>query len=284
MIYLTVVQIANVFVETGIIFDPLILNYGTAHAVDDIPRFLPGDAVMISVVSAPIQIFTAWRLSVVTQSYLLSIFISILSLISFGSGMLVTVVVSMRPAFSDFTHFTAEINKSDRWTYVDFLPDLISAGDRIKEAAVAIETGTLTAFAALADMSLFLIFPNTTINFILDFPLSNLYTLSVLTMLNSRPQKRINDVETGVTAATTATGPGRNATAPLRTAKIPSAASLTPIVSNSSQNSVEIYKTTETIVRMNDIDSASHRARAILPVHDRPLALIRPQSTLRIAG
>ncbi|KAF7326819.1 hypothetical protein MSAN_02497400 [Mycena sanguinolenta] len=60
---------------------------------------------------------------------------------------------------------------------------------------LTLETGTLTAAAALADIILFLAFPMTTTNFIVDFPLSALYTCSVLAMLNSRQARKPRDLE-----------------------------------------------------------------------------------------
>ncbi|KAJ7633394.1 hypothetical protein DFH06DRAFT_691474 [Mycena polygramma] len=208
MLYLLLVETANVVVQFGIVYEPLILRV-TLDTIRS-PKLLPGDSILIAIVSAPIQLFTAWRISVITGSLILPIIIALLSLGSFGTGVTVSAVVLRHPEFESFQNFSTEIIL---WLVLSAVCDIVIAGGmthalytrRTGFSAVdgqinriirlSVETGALTAITALADVALFLVFPRTTTNFIVDFPLSNLYTCSVLAMLNSRDRPKTVDSE-----------------------------------------------------------------------------------------
>ncbi|KAJ7121982.1 hypothetical protein C8R43DRAFT_49733 [Mycena crocata] len=210
MLYLFIVQTANIFVEVGIIYEPLIVRYGKEVALLVTPKLLPGDSVLIAVTSAPVQLFTAWRISVITRSFIVPVLIALLSLASFGGGIFVSIMVTMKPAFREFGDFTTHIIF---WLVCSAVTDVVIAvamshalytrktgfgavdGQINRIIRLTVETGAVTALTALADVLLFLLFPRTTVNFIVDFPLSNLYTCSVLAMLNSRDRKKSNDPE-----------------------------------------------------------------------------------------
>ncbi|KAJ7860352.1 hypothetical protein B0H13DRAFT_2272222 [Mycena leptocephala] len=210
MLYLFLVETADLIVDFGIIYDPLILHYGQESAIAISPRLMPGDSILISMISAPIQLFAAWRISVITGSFILPGFIALLSLSSFGAGMTVSAAVSMHPEFSNFKHFTSEVIV---WLVLSAVCDVVIAvgmthalytrktgfgtvdGQINRIIRVTVETGALTAITALVDVALFLGFPRTSLNFIPDFPLPGLYTCSILAMLNSRDQPKTADAE-----------------------------------------------------------------------------------------
>jgi len=215
MLYLFIVETANVVVECGIIYDPLIIQYGKQAAIAISPKLLPGDSVLISIVAAPIQLFTVWRISVISGSFILPGVIALLSCGSFAAGMTVSVKVFLNPAFRDFETFTTEVII---WLVLSAVCDIVIAvgltyalytrktglgdvdGQINRIIRMTLETGALTAITALADVMLFLAFPRTTANFIVDFPLSALYTCSILAMLNSRERKKTPDAEQAHTA------------------------------------------------------------------------------------
>ncbi|KAF8145619.1 hypothetical protein K438DRAFT_1871551 [Mycena galopus ATCC 62051] len=208
MAYLLVVQIANVVIECGIIFEPLIIQYGELAAVTVSPKH--PDPVIISIVSAPIQLFSAWRISVITRSYILPGIIALLSMASFGSGIDMSIKVFTNPEFSQFGTFTTT---TVVWLALSASCDLVIAigmshalytrrtgfkalDGRINQIIrLTLETGSLTAVMALTDITLFHVFPMTTANFIVNFPLSAVYTCSILAMLNSRESPKPEDVE-----------------------------------------------------------------------------------------
>ncbi|KAF7357993.1 hypothetical protein MVEN_00846300 [Mycena venus] len=210
MLYLFFAETANLLFEIGIIYEPLIVRYGTQQALITSPLLLPGDAISIVMVSTPVQLFTAWRISVITGSIVLPLIISVLSIASFGGGLLVTVFVSIRNEFREFQSFSGAVIV---WLICSAVCDVLIAGvltyslttrktgftavdgqiNRI--IRLTVQTGSITAVAALADLILFLAFPTATLNFIPDFPLSKLYTISLLSTLNARARGRSDDAE-----------------------------------------------------------------------------------------
>jgi len=201
MLYLFVVESALVVVQIGIIFQPLIIDYGALKALVFAPKMLPGDSFLIVTVSAPVQMFAAWRIKVITESYIIPAFVSLLSLASGSSGILMFLMVLQTPQFRDFDNFTTV---ATLWLAGSATCDILIAGGMSyalltrktgyssvdghinRAVCLTIETGLLTAIFALVNVMLFLVFPFTSLNFIAAFPLSNLYICSVLAMFNSR--------------------------------------------------------------------------------------------------
>ncbi|KAF7376857.1 hypothetical protein MSAN_00103200 [Mycena sanguinolenta] len=211
MLYLFCTETVNLLVEIGSIYEPLIVRYGTQRALVISPILLAGDPVSIVASSTPVQLFTAWRISVITESIVLPLLISFLSIISLGGGMMVTAFASIRTEFQEFPSFSGAVIV---WLVSSAACDVLITAvlayslttrktgftsidgqiDRI--IRLTVQTGAITAFAALADVILFLAFPvkfpesaleyhltssqTTTLNFIPDFPLSKLYTISLL--------------------------------------------------------------------------------------------------------
>ncbi|KAJ7121970.1 hypothetical protein C8R43DRAFT_49358 [Mycena crocata] len=161
-------------------------------------------------ISTPIQFFTAWRISVITGSIVLPMLISLLSIISFGGGLLVTVFASIRNQFQEFQSFSGAVIL---WLVSSAVCDVLIAivltyslwsrktgftavdGQINRIIRLTVQTGAITAVAALADVILFLSFPATTLQFIPDFPLSKLYTICLLSTLNARSRGRSEDAE-----------------------------------------------------------------------------------------
>ncbi|KAJ7765072.1 hypothetical protein DFH07DRAFT_372905 [Mycena maculata] len=257
MFYLFLVATANVVIETGILYQPLILEYGTQAATVVSPRLLPGDSVLIAIVSTPIQSFAAWRISVITGSYIIPVLIWMLSLCSGASGILVSIMVMMKPEFRQFGDFTLDVTI---WLVSSAACDIIIAvamtyalwtrktgfgeidGQINRIVRLTVETGALTAVVALADVLLFQLFPGTTLNFLVDFPLSNLYICSLLAMLNSRERRKPGDAEHAHMAQTLTNN--RNNFTPAHTI-------------NPSQN---VFQSTEKLVTGNRGDSESDRS------------------------
>ncbi|KAJ6561257.1 hypothetical protein B0H10DRAFT_1154899 [Mycena sp. CBHHK59/15] len=169
----------------------------------------PLDAISIVMVSTPVQLFTAWRISVITGSIVPTLLISVLSIASFGGGLLVTVFVSIRTEFAQFQSFRGAVVL---WLVCSAVCDVFITGmltyslyTRKTGLAVdgqinriirlTVQTGAITALAALADVLLFLAFPDTTLQFIPDFPLSKLYTIALVSTLNARVRGRAEDAE-----------------------------------------------------------------------------------------
>ncbi|KAF7311791.1 hypothetical protein MIND_00189600 [Mycena indigotica] len=221
--YLVLVETVNLVCIVGLVYEPLIVRYGRMEALITSPIMLRPDAVLTVLISAPTQLFVAWRLQVITHSYLLSGAIAILAVVAFGGGVAVSTVVSLHPDFASFPTFKPEVitwlvsssacdvlltaslvvslwtrkskvastdsyvNKIIRCAYRSRLRDVLATYRRPRAVVVTVQTGLITAAAASLDMLLYVLIPNTSYNFILDFPLSKLYTNSLLSTLNARP-------------------------------------------------------------------------------------------------
>ncbi|KAJ7798237.1 hypothetical protein B0H14DRAFT_38530 [Mycena olivaceomarginata] len=174
ILYLFIVETANLVIECGIIYEPLIIRYGTKAAVTVSPRLLPGDSILISIVSAPIQLFAAWRISIITRSFILPGFIAVVSIGSFAAGINMAVKVFLNPEFQEFGSFIAAATV---WLALSAVCDVVIAvgmtyalytrktgfstvdGQINRIIRLTLETGSLTAIAALLDVTFFLVFP-----------------------------------------------------------------------------------------------------------------------------
>ncbi|KAJ7616435.1 hypothetical protein FB45DRAFT_1063901 [Roridomyces roridus] len=270
MVYLLIVATANVFVEAGIIYQPLILQYGAQESFIFTPKLLPGDSIMI--------------VSTTSGSYIVPAFLALISFTAFGnypgvliqvtrimlnghpgSGLFVSMMVSKYPQFLDFDKFTTAVTV---WLLSSAVCDVVIAiamsyalwtrktgfssvdGQINRIVRLTLETGTLTAVVAIADVSLFQGFPvscfavnagkvkptysfqHTSLNFMVDFPLANLYICSILAMLNSRERRKPVDTEHGHGSATV----------------VPTQTLIKSSHPRPSQDAMQVFKTTELVV------------------------------------
>ncbi|KAJ7849349.1 hypothetical protein B0H14DRAFT_3668525 [Mycena olivaceomarginata] len=201
VLYLVLAETANWVCDVGIVYEPLIIRYGTPEALQS-PLLLRADGVLTVLISTPVQLFIAWRIRVVTRSYVLPGFIALLAIISFGGGLATSLIVSLFPASEKITKFRTEIiiwlvssTVCDVVLTVSLVASLwtrktnmISTDSYVnKIIRLSIQTGFVTAAGALLDLILFLSVTNSTFNFMFDFPLSKLYTNALISTLNARP-------------------------------------------------------------------------------------------------
>ncbi|KAJ7034042.1 hypothetical protein C8F04DRAFT_1102892 [Mycena alexandri] len=210
LLYLFIVESVNLAVQIGIVYEPLIVRYGTQQALITSPLLLPGDAISIVMASTPIQLFTAWRISVITGSIVIPLLISALAVVSFGGAVLVTIFVTIRNEFQEFQSFSWAVII---WLISSAVVDVLIAaklthslstrrtgfsamdGQINRLIRLTVQTGAITAIVALVDVVLFLAFPQTTLQFIVDFPLPKLYAICLLSTLNARSRGRTEDAE-----------------------------------------------------------------------------------------
>ncbi|KAJ7032911.1 hypothetical protein C8F04DRAFT_639959 [Mycena alexandri] len=202
VLYLLLIETVDWISDIGIIYEPLILRYGTSEALLVSPVMLRADAILTVLVSSPFQCFVAWRIYVVTRSFILPVVITLFAIVSFGGGIATTIVVSLHPKYADFSQFHLEVGT---WLVSTTIVDVTLTASLVyslwtrkargastdsyinKIIRLTVQTGSITAAAALLDLTFFLVLPNTSFNFMLDFPLSKLYTNSLLSTLNARP-------------------------------------------------------------------------------------------------
>ncbi|KAJ7755757.1 hypothetical protein B0H14DRAFT_2978100, partial [Mycena olivaceomarginata] len=150
MLYLFIVESTVVIFQVGIIFQPLIIDYGALKALVFAPK-------------RPIQMFAAWRI----KSYIIPAFVSLLALASGSSGIAMS-SRSCKPQIQTV---------ATMWLVCSAVCDILIAGGMTyalltrktgfsvidghinQIVRLTIETGSLTAIFALANVMLFLVFP-----------------------------------------------------------------------------------------------------------------------------
>ncbi|KDQ29725.1 hypothetical protein PLEOSDRAFT_2726, partial [Pleurotus ostreatus PC15] len=152
-------------------------------------------------ISTPVQLFLAWRISVLTSSKIVAIFISLLAITSLGGGIAMSALVILNP---DFARFETFYPATGTWLGSSALADVIistalvmtlrrkrtgmQVTDNIinKIMTFTIQTGFVTAVFAIADVVLALTLRDSGFNFIPDFMLSKLYSNTLIASLNAR--------------------------------------------------------------------------------------------------
>ncbi|KAJ6468071.1 hypothetical protein C8R47DRAFT_1223371 [Mycena vitilis] len=210
-LYLLMAETANVVFDIGLIFEPLALN-----ALEVSPLLLRPDAAVTVAISTPVQLFVAWRIKVVAHccsrkpstmsSVVCPAIVALTSFVSFAGGLSVTIMVSLHSNYAEFANFQPFVIT---WLSATAACDVILSTaliyslhtrksgmadtDRYVERIIrlTLQTGSITADAALLDLFVFLFAPSATLQFIWDFPLSKLYSIALLSSLNARPRKGV---------------------------------------------------------------------------------------------
>ncbi|KAJ7574149.1 hypothetical protein C8J56DRAFT_474746 [Mycena floridula] len=201
VLYLLVAETANTCFNIALVYEPLIIKFGEEVALATSPVFLRADAAVTVAISTPVQLFMAWRIKVLTGSNLAATGISVLSVVACGGGLATSVSVTLKPDFRQFNEFAAA---PSTWLIASAVCDVAIAvllfyalskkksgfadmDDYITRIMlITVQTGTLTAVAALADAIVFISVKDSTIFFSWDLSLSKLYTNTLLSSLNAR--------------------------------------------------------------------------------------------------
>jgi len=201
VVYLFIIETANTVLDIHIVYEPLILRYGTVAATTFFPTLFASEPLILVAVSTPIQLFFAWRIKVLTKNNWIAIFILLLSFVSLGGGIwtavkIINIKLFLRkpelhtPALIWFlSSCVADIvitialvlSLSRRRTGFVATDDAIS-----KIIRMTVQTGMLTALFAVGDVVFFMTLPHTALNFIWDLALSKLYSNCLLSTLNAR--------------------------------------------------------------------------------------------------
>ncbi|KAJ7238267.1 hypothetical protein B0H12DRAFT_1137662 [Mycena haematopus] len=199
--YLAVMETVNTICDVGLIYEPLVKLHGDTSSGKS-PTLLAADPVVTTLISTPVQLFMAWRIRLVTRSNWLSGIVALLALISLVGGVGATIVVALHP---DFTQFHLAEPPLTLWLTSTAFADLFitaflvnflwanKTGFQTQTDSVAdkiifmtVQTGMVTSFAAIADVTLFLLVPRTTLMFIWDLTLSKMYSICLISTLNAR--------------------------------------------------------------------------------------------------
>jgi len=202
ILYLLVVETIGTVIQIGVIFEPLILLYGTPQAVTQFPLLLPSGPMLTTLISTPIQLFTAWRIRVLTRSWIPAIILSVLSIAAFGSGIYASFETAVARVVSNkhkLNHpfflilvAAADIFMAGCLVYILAKRKTSFASTKYTDLIInriirmTLQTGCITTAMALGDVISIFAAPGTGLNFAFDFSISKVYTNALLSTLNAR--------------------------------------------------------------------------------------------------
>jgi len=201
VLYLMVMETFNTLINLGIIFEPLVLNFGNPQAFIVAPTMLILDAISTVFISTPVQFLAAWRIYIVSESKVMPLIIVFFGTCSLIGGSALSISVSFFREWAGFKRFDGAlitwltgsaaadvlITLSLSWTLYRWKTGMKATDDRVsKIVRLTMQTGLLTTIFALLDLIISLTVHRVLLNFAWDLALSKLYTNSLLSTLNAR--------------------------------------------------------------------------------------------------
>jgi len=210
VLYLFFVETVNLGCNIVMIYDPLVMHYGTIRSITVWPILIGSIPTTSAAISVPVQVFTAWRIVILTRKKWIGAIIVALSLLSFGGAIWSAVVLATGKIYAKaFTIHKPVIF----WYSTSLLVDVVvtialyfslstrKTGFKSTDLMInkiiklTLQTGLITLVLAVAELILFVTIDNTT-NLAVQFCLSKLYSNALLSTLNSRLGWRtLGDVE-----------------------------------------------------------------------------------------
>ncbi|KAF5378237.1 hypothetical protein D9757_009155 [Collybiopsis confluens] len=222
VLYLFIVETINTGISIAMVYQPLIgqfgalspteLNFyivdprssrrsGTAGPMSLFPTLLPSQPLLETAISAPVQIFYAWRIRVIMKSNWIPVLICMATMSSMAGAFWTS--VSVVRARSYINHelvnhgaltWTISTVGSDMIICASLITSLVRRKSGMKNTDDAInrivrntlQTGAITGAFSILDIVLFVALPNSTLNFTFDFALPKLYSNALISTLNAR--------------------------------------------------------------------------------------------------
>ncbi|KAI9571714.1 hypothetical protein HD554DRAFT_1809965 [Boletus coccyginus] len=200
--YLLFCETLNTGFNFGLVYEPLIIRYGTLRVLTTAPTMILTCPVTTVIISLPVQLYIAWRVRVMSRSNILPAIISFFAIASFGGGVATTTLITL--INSQYDRVSTTSGAVVTWLAASAITDIIitaslvysllqkrtgfAATDDIINRIIrlTVQTGLITAMAATVDVALFLTLKGQTWNFITDLALPKLYTNTLLSSLNAR--------------------------------------------------------------------------------------------------
>ncbi|KAJ6461380.1 hypothetical protein C8R45DRAFT_532599 [Mycena sanguinolenta] len=199
--YLFVLETLNTGFDMGMMYQPLILQYG--QKLDYFPTVFVSQPLFVTLVSTPIQLFFAWRIWTITRVAWVPVVVGVLAVVAFAGGLWTSIKVGL---IKQFIHKPELHAPALVWFMASGAADVIitaalvftltnrktgfGATDSVIDKIIrtTIQTGLVTSIFAILDVICFMVFPHLAINFIWDLPLSKLYSNALLSTLNAREE------------------------------------------------------------------------------------------------
>ncbi|KAF9267332.1 hypothetical protein L218DRAFT_1060558 [Marasmius fiardii PR-910] len=184
----------NSIFDAVYLYGSLIIHFGMSSSC--LSWSGDADPVMTGLIAILVQGFFAWRIRVLTGNVWLVSMVLLFSVAGFVGGIVTSFEVGRTPEFINFREFKWAVIM---WLLGSCCGDILitsilrrhktgfQASDDIVDRVIrlTVQTGLLTAICAIIDLALFLADPSG-LHLIFNFPLSKLYTNSLMSSLNSR--------------------------------------------------------------------------------------------------
>ncbi|KAF8448700.1 hypothetical protein L210DRAFT_3627426 [Boletus edulis BED1] len=182
--YLLFFETLNTVFDIGTVYEPLIIRNGTSEASTIAPTMsdlkccqnefidsMSKDPLTTVMISLPVQLFIAWRVKVMSRSYVLPVAISVFAITSFAGGIATGVTLALIDfQYSQFPHndryviiWLVSSAAADVVITVSLVHSLLrkrtgfAATDDVINRIIrlTIQTGSLTAVSATLDVTMY---------------------------------------------------------------------------------------------------------------------------------
>ncbi|KAJ3839519.1 hypothetical protein F5878DRAFT_115314 [Lentinula raphanica] len=201
VVFVLIAETISFVLDFGVVWEPLVQNYGSPRIFEITPTTFSADPLVTSCISAAVQLFQGWRIRKLTKSNIVLVPIALTALASLTAGFATTILIAFHPGWTQIGMFEFGFLS---WLVASALCDVVIALSlswfvlRNKSAfsstnsvlnrimLLTLQTGSITAVAAIADVFTFTLSPDKTLEFVWAYSLSKLYSNTLLSMLNAR--------------------------------------------------------------------------------------------------
>ncbi|KAJ4481289.1 hypothetical protein J3R30DRAFT_3466576 [Lentinula aciculospora] len=199
--FVLIAETISFVLDFAVVWEPLIQDYGSPTIFQTTPTTFSADPLVTAAISTAVQLFQGWRIHKLTKSKIVFGSIALIAFASLAAGFTTTILIALHPAWSQLQMFEfgflawlissalcdIVIAVSLSWFVLHNKTSFTSTNSILNRIMLlTLQTGTLTAVAAIADVFTFTLSEDKTLEFVWAYSLSKLYSNSLLSMLNAR--------------------------------------------------------------------------------------------------
>lgn len=198
--YLLFADLVNAIFCFVYLYRTLIIEFGNLEVLGVADWIFATEPALTAIIASSVQLFFARRIWILTKNWALVALVVVISLTSGICGILTAFEVGRTPYFVDFRNFEAVVTT---WLASSVICDALitfllvhylrkhktgfQRSDMLLDRIIrlTVQTGFITMVIAALDLACYIAFP-TGLHLLFSFPLSKLYTNSLMSSLNSR--------------------------------------------------------------------------------------------------
>ncbi|GJE93552.1 hypothetical protein PsYK624_097110 [Phanerochaete sordida] len=226
--FLVLADLLNSIFDIYWLYHDIIINFGNLDNLAIAAWPLAADPAMVAIIATFVQLFFAWRVRVLTNSWWITSLILVTAFVSCCGGLGVAIAIHFVKYYENFDKFDqvgtiwlistavcdSAIAISLTWhlrrhkTGFQHTDDVLNRIIRL-----TVSNGALTAVWAIVDLILFLSI-KTGVHLALNLPLAKLYTNSLMSSLNSRAGWKFTTKSDGADSSRATGQPAKSAAMP----------------------------------------------------------------------